>query len=134
MTLLAWASTQRLKDRRLSDWLVMIPNESLLSMIAPGARRYAYWTKLLKMGFRKGASDLFLAYPASDSAGLWIEMKRRSEAFRCESEMRAALKGNQIEFHTQMRSVGYATSAAFGWEQARDIINDYLAKELPRAA
>ena len=60
MTLVAWAATVRLLDRPLSQWLMMIPNESLISMIAPGGRRYAYWAKLLKLGFRKGAADLLL--------------------------------------------------------------------------
>lgn len=136
MTLLAWAGTVLLRDRPLSQWLLMIPNESLLSMIAPGGRRYAYWAKLLKMGFRKGASDLLLAYPVfgepAGMAGLWIEMKRRREAFSGPSAFKAAVSDAQTDFHLQMRSAGYGTAVAYGWEEARDVINAYLGSAIPR--
>ncbi len=127
MTLIAWASTQALAGKRLSEWLVMIPNENLLSMIAPGGRRYAYWAKLQKLGFRRGASDLMLAFPHSSKAGLWVEMKRRRDAFPYPSTADRSVSDHQSDFQAQMVNAGYAAVVAFGWEEARTAIQSYLS-------
>jgi hypothetical protein len=127
MALIAWAQTVHFSGHRLADWIVMIPNESLMSSIPAGPRRYAYWNKLLKLGFRKGASDLLLAVPTGGFSGLWIEMKRRREAFPGKAELGRAVKADQGAFMRQMDSVGYRTAVAYGWEEARVFVRAYIA-------
>lgn len=134
MTLIQWMSTVAFQGKRLSDWIVMIPNESLLSFIAPGGRRYAYWTKLLKMGFRRGASDLMLPIPSGEYHGLWIEMKRRRDAYPGKAELGRSMRPEQVDFLQQMASVGYRAASCYGWEEGRVLIRDYLEAELPSTA
>ena len=124
--LIEWASVRRHRDRRLSEWFVLINNESLMSLLTKPARRYAYWGRLVKMGFRRGASDLLLACPESGYAGLWLEMKRQRAAYGGEAAQANAVRDEQAEFHEQMRAAGYATSVAYGWHEATQVIEAYL--------
>jgi len=126
IALVEWASWQRIPEGRLIDYLVMIPNESLLSLLPKGHRRFRYWERLKRMGFTEGAADLQLALPRAPWPGLWIEMKRQREAFGTERAIAAAVSENQSAFGKRMQAVGYQWVAAYGWEEARDHLLRYL--------
>jgi hypothetical protein len=126
-TLIDWAARRKHAGRRLSEWLVLINNESLMSVLASPARRYAYWNRLVKMGFRRGASDLLFAWPAGGRHGLWIEMKRERAFYGQQRAQDSAVRPEQILFHEQMASAGYSVVVAYGWQEAAAAIETYLA-------
>jgi len=79
-------------------------------------------------GVRAGVSDLFLAYPIATGkvvmsdfrnfySGLWIEMKGRGKYVH--------LTPTQFAWLTKMKS-DYACCVAYGWEEARNYILEYV--------
>lgn len=96
------------------DHLIHIANE--------GKTSFFYGKKLKKMGKKPGVSDYFLSYPCHGKSGLWIEMKRHKYyTFSQRKEW-----SNQINFLRQMKSIGYSSFIAFGFNQAINIITAYL--------
>ena len=68
-------------------------------------------------GFRKGASDLFLAVPVWPYSGMFIELKRNQ---------RSVTSDEQINFTAEMNKLGYKAIIAKGSESAVDQIKEYL--------
>jgi len=75
-------------------------------------------------GLRPGVSDLFIYYPANGFHGLWLEVKRNK--IYTKSEMSTLTWMAQEEFMRNVRSVGYAASFCFGWENGKNIVENYL--------
>jgi len=71
-----------------------------------------------------GASDLLLAIPAGPFNGMFIEMKQDRKYIPSEKSTAPWIR--QEKFQAAMRKAGYATAFAFGFENGRYIINDYL--------
>jgi len=88
-------------------------------------QRQGYNLKLA--GLRPGVSDLFIYYPVGKFCGLWLEVKKNKRY--CHSEMMTSTWKNQEEFQKNVRDVGYAAYFAFGWLNAKDIIEKYLDKK-----
>jgi VRR-NUC domain len=68
-------------------------------------------------GVKRGVPDIFLAWPRTPYAGLFIELKR--------------LKGGKVapeqySWLGALNAAGYATRVAYGADEARTIIVDYL--------
>lgn len=93
----------------LKDLAVHIPNE--------GKRHPILGANLKRLGMRKGVSDIFIPYPTSSYHGLWIELKREKK-YRIEKE--------QKEWIDKMNELGYYATFAFGWIEAKNIIEFYL--------
>jgi hypothetical protein len=66
-----------------------------------------------------GVPDLFLAIPNKDYHGLFIEMKR---------ETKSKVSDNQKEVIALLKSQGYAVEICYGFQEAVDCFNNYLAK------
>ena len=121
-----WAQLHRTPEgSRVFDHLVMIPNESLLRGL-PARVAYAHMRRLRQRGFRDGASDLFLAYPASALHGLWVEMKRQRAAFGTPGRAAAAVSSEQQDFGSTMVRCGFGFVVAYGQREATDAIEAYL--------
>lgn len=73
-------------------------------------------------GVRAGVSDLFLSYPTKLHHGLYIEMKRRGKR-------KCTISKLQWEWIERVRSVGYRAAVCYGWEEARDVILEYLGEK-----
>lgn len=96
--------------------LFSIPNANmLLPKAAHPERLMAYMTS---EGFRKGASDMFLAVPVHPFGGMFIELKRNQ---------RSIATDEQINFTAEMNRLGYKAIIAKGSEQAVDEIKRYLS-------
>jgi hypothetical protein len=113
--LLEWARHYRIGALLVADFLISIPNGSVLAG-DPG-QRARQMNKLKATGLRVGAYDLFLAYPVPPFSGLWIEMKTQ--------------KGGQVSdaqerFGALMDIAGYKTTVCLGWEAAKTAIVGYL--------
>jgi len=112
-------SEERLEQEALMEWInyqplikdicIHIPNE--------GKRSPRIGAKLKRQGMKAGVSDIFIAYPTKRYHGLWIELKRKKR-YRCTKEQQIWID--------RMNELGYFACFAFGWEHAKDIIENYL--------
>ena len=110
----SWSRRQELSDGKfIIDFLFAIPNGEQRSRTT-GA-------KLKREGVKPGVSDLFLALPANNCYGLFIEMKRKG----------GKVQKNQLEWIQLMRSVGYGAEVCFGYEEAIECVGGYLDGKEP---
>lgn len=101
------------------DWLrENYPDYAKLTMHIPNERKQKpIWGYILRlMGLLKGASDLFMAAPAGEFHGLFVEVKTK----------KGRLTENQKQFLRDMEIQGYKTAVAFGAEELIKIFKDYL--------
>lgn len=75
---------------------------------------------LKRMGVKAGTSDFFLAYPNDSYAGLWLELKVGNG--------KPSLA--QIKFIERKKLRGYQATVAWGFEDAKEIIEVYLKNYL----
>lgn len=96
-----------------------IPRDYLIAIPNGGSRHPIEARNLKRQGVKAGVSDLFLAYPVSPYAGLWIELKRPSPH---KSNVTTA----QATWLERMQQIGYAGYVAYGSVDAIQKINTYL--------
>ena len=72
--------------------------------------------KLKKEGLRKGVPDLFLIYKTLKYNGLAIEMK----------DLNGKVSIEQTDWLSYLASQGFRTAVCFCFDEAREIIKDYL--------
>lgn len=110
------------KTGKLSDWLFAIPN---------GGKRNPREAKRFKaQGVKSGVSDLFLPIPREQYSGLWVEMKKPVKDYRGPAAARNAVTKNQKSWIELMQFTGYWAQACYGFDEARDVIEDYLDGQL----
>lgn len=96
----------------------------------PELRWFAHWpnggkrgrkvaSDLKKEGTRPGAPDYWFPVARGPYVGLVIELK--TQTGRASRE--------QVAWLAHLRAQGWRAEVARGWEQARDLITDYLAAE-----
>lgn len=106
--LIRWANTQA------KAW----PELALLLHIPNGGKRNAReGARLKSQGVRAGVPDLCLPVPRGGHHGLWIEMKAPG---------RHTVSSAQKQWIEALTKQGYAACVCVGWEQARDVIAEYL--------
>ena len=113
--LLQWAAVTKHQGRRLSDLLIMIPNGAVLA--GDYKHRAIQMARMKRLGFKAGVFDYLLPVASAGSHGLWLEMKRTHGGI---------VSDEQNEFERLMRSLGWATRIALGWEAAAREIKAYL--------
>lgn len=101
--LIQWCKT----DPRL-QYLFHIPNESV------GGQGWIIRNR--QMGVRPGVPDLFYPVPMQGYHGLFIEMKT-------EKGRTSAVQQKWIDI---LRTFGYRVEICHGWEQAKEVLNDYI--------
>lgn len=72
--------------------------------------------KTKRAGMRRGVPDVWLPYPAGKYRGLVFEMKIRGN--KCTPE--------QANYLTRMKLFGWKTGVCYSFEEARDLIVNYL--------
>ena len=116
MALFAWSALQHKKYPMLR-WLHAVPNGGLRS-----ARTGA---KMKATGARKGVWDVYLPVPLFSfdtgryTTGLYIEMKKPGTG---------RLTKEQKEFRLHLDFYNFETAVCFTWEEASDIILQYLER------
>lgn len=118
MALFAWAADNVGKYPELK-WLHAIPNG--------GQRHIAEASKLVATGTRGGVWDIFLPWPWYKLGeytyhGLYIEMKKSNKR----NVKNGGLSEDQVEFGDYANSVGYCCRVCYTWEEARDVLIQYL--------
>ena len=98
----------RLQYKQYANYLFAIPNG--------GIRNIRTAVKLKKEGVLAGVSDLFLMIPMNGYHGLWIEMK----------SIDGRVSNSQKEFMGAATLMGYPAIVCYGFEDAKNAINNYL--------
>lgn len=109
--LFQWAELQP----HLNGLLIKICNEGVRSP------RQAY--QLRAIGLRPGVPDYLLPLANDTYHSLWIEMKRRDKR-------KTAKDPRQNDWIAKLQKIGHYATYAFGWDDAKDIIERYLANQL----
>lgn len=100
--------------------IIAIPNGSWLS--GDARRRAILMNKMKREGLVVGASDLFIASPSGPWHGLFLELKDIDKTWCHVTEA-------QRLFMAKVKEQGYAALWAAGFEEARDIIEEYFGLE-----
>lgn len=108
---------ESLEQRQLIQWcrtrpelqfIFHIPNESV------GGQGWLIRNR--QMGVKRGVPDLMLPIPAGPYHGLFIEMKAK----------KGRLSRQQKDWIKALNQLGYLAVVAFGWEEAKCEIENYL--------
>lgn len=98
-----------------------------------GSRHPAEAVALKKQGVTAGVPDIFVAYPAKNYHGLFIEMKRPQDKAKDFRMLTGCQKSgqhirDQRDFGLNLAANGYCFVFAWGWEDALDIALWYFNK------
>lgn len=109
--------------RALIRWAAYHPicQKALIAIPNGGSRHPLEAHNLKLQGVKAGVSDYFLAYPVQPYGGCWIELKRQKSS-------RSSLSESQKAWLELMKRYGYQASVAYGWQNAVEVIEDYLKK------
>lgn len=107
VTLFRWVGYQTKAHPELS-LLFAIPNG--------GLRSKATAAKLKAEGVKAGVPDICLPVARGEYHGLWIELKAG----------RNKPTPQQVQWHMRLSQQGYRVAVCYGWEAARDVIEEYL--------
>ena len=98
------------------------PALAMLYAIPNGGRRDAITGARLKAeGVKAGVPDIALPVPNRGYHGLYIELKVPEKS-------KARVSAAQKDWIENLRACGNAAHVCYGWEQARDVILDYLGE------
>lgn len=101
--LIQWCRT-----RKELQFIFHIPNESI------GGQGWLIRNR--QMGVKSGIPDLMLPIPAKGYHGLFIEMKAKG----------GRVSDLQRAWIDTLNKFGYLAVVAYGWEEAKCLISDYL--------
>ena len=89
-----------------------------------GSRNVVEAKHLVEQGVKKGVPDLFLPVPRGGCHGLFIEMKRKRGG---------RLSEDQAVWLEILRGQRYQCNVCKGWEEAAEVIVDYLTEGRKKA-
>lgn len=100
------------------------PELRLLFAIANGGARNKRTAGMLKAeGVRAGVPDVCLPVPRNGLGALYIELKRPAGV---PGRAKGALRPVQRDWLAALQEAGNAVAVAYGWIEARDVIEGYL--------
>lgn len=114
--LFEWARLQQAAQPDLA-MLMAVPNG--------GARNAREAARMKAQGVSKGFPDVFLFVARHGCHGLAIELKRADGR-------RHDVSADQYDWIGALLGQGYAATVAYGWQEAREVICDYLAANCAR--
>jgi hypothetical protein len=95
-----------------------VPELRLLYHIPNGGlRNKPIAVRLTAEGVRRGVPDMCLPVARGAYHGLYIELKRRKGS---------KITPEQQDWIERLRKEGYAAVICYGWEKAREVLEDYL--------
>ena len=95
--------------------------EKLLFIIANGENIGAQRMHRLKqLGLVPGIPDLFLSIAREGYNGFYIEMKKPT----------GHLQQNQVDVHKELKKQKYKVETCYGWDEARNELERYLAEDI----
>lgn len=113
--------TEHWEQTQLFSWAEDKPELALMYAIPNGGHRdIRVAVKLKEEGVKPGVPDICLPVARGGCHGLYIELKRRKYG---------RVSQDQLKWIEALIHEGYACSVCCGWEQARDVIEEYLRCE-----
>lgn len=110
--------TEHWEQVQLFQWASNYRELDLMHAIPNGGKRdIRVAVKLKEEGVKAGVPDICLPVARGEKHGLYIELKRRKYG---------RLDSDQAKWLEALMREGYACAVCFGWEAARDVIEDYL--------
>jgi hypothetical protein len=137
VALFAWAAAFCNMPQPLEKYKAIQPALRLMFAIPNGGLRHkAEANKLKAEGVKSGVPDIFLPvavrsknslghYDEGYWHGLFIEMKKPSEKPK-DGRSKGGVSINQIEWHINLRTQNYLVFVCYSWQEARDVILQYL--------
>lgn len=120
LALFCWSALET-KNYPQLKWLYAVPNGFFASSGQKG--------KMKAEGLRDGVPDIVLPVPRPQfldaygpKHGLYIEMKR--EIYRNRKD--GGCSEDQLKWLAYLNEVGYKAVVCYSWEEARDVILEYL--------
>ena len=111
VALFGWIDLHKKRYRGL-DLVFAVPNAARRSP------RQGKWMK--DEGMRAGVPDVVVPIARDGCNSLWIELKvGKNKPTKI-----------QADFHERLREEGHRVEVCYGWEEARDILVDYLEREV----
>lgn len=111
--LFEWAATQQWR----------LPHLARMFAIPNGGHRHISVAKTLKAtGVKAGVPDICLPVAVGRYHGLFIEMKTST----------GRVQHNQLDWIAYLNKEGYCARVCYGWEQAKDDIENYLRGRLDK--
>jgi hypothetical protein len=103
-----------------------LPALRLLFAVPNGGQRHAATAARLKAeGVRPGVPDVCLPVPSGPYHGLFIELKRPKRP----GKPAGRPTDEQLWWLGELQAVGYCCGLAYGWDEARALIEAYLQGE-----
>jgi hypothetical protein len=127
---IAASGSEHAHQSALFQWIAIAPEGAkrrpelnlLFAIPNGGDRRPSVGAKMRAEGVKPGVPDLFLPVCRDGRAGLFIEMKAGNNA---PSE-------KQKIWHLALMLQGYRVVVAYSWEEARDLLLEYLEQPKER--
>ncbi len=109
---------------KLGEWVYAVPN----GVWIPGemVTRMRIIMTQRRLGMRKGAPDITIAFPLHNWHGCYIELKRDKDQIAP-----AQIKEEQVVWLERLRKVGYFVMMCVGLEEACDAVRRYIDGEEP---
>jgi hypothetical protein len=102
------------------------PALRLLFAVPNGGKRARITaSRLQREGARRGVPDLCLPVPSGPYCGLWIELKRQAAP----GKPKGRATPEQLWWLGELQAVGNCAGIAYGWDEARNMIEAYLRAE-----
>lgn len=117
---------EKQEQELLVRWFKMQYPTLLLFAIPNGGSRHILEAKSLVLsGVISGVPDLMLAKGVNSLNGLFIELKRP----KVKGKANPVVSQNQKEVMARLIEAGYAAEVCYGFEEAKQVICNYLEKE-----
>tara|TARA_R110002096_G_scaffold173889_1_gene349460 strand:+ start:389 stop:772 length:384 start_codon:yes stop_codon:yes gene_type:complete len=114
VALFDWAKANESRHLQLG-LMFAIPNQG-----GKGKSAVIRGLRMVNEGLKKGVPDIFLGVPRNGKHGLFIELKVGKNK----------PSKNQLWWIHSLRTEGYAVEVCYGFEEARDLIIDFLEIEV----
>ena len=107
------------EDQEQTMLVTWMTKSSIVHFAIPnGGRRSSLEAfKFKRTGVKSGIPDICIPIPTKSYHGLWIELKRKEGG---------RVSDNQTYWLAYLNSVGYSAKVAYGFDEAKNIITEYL--------
>jgi hypothetical protein len=127
--LIEWAAFTRVTDDagksiQLGEILFAIPNGAHLA--GDDRQRAGQMGRLVAIGFRPGAADLFAMLARGSWHGLFLEMKKPRREFDGPADVRRAVTPAQASFGAIAARMGFRHVVCYGFDEARHELERYI--------
>jgi len=115
---------ERTEQEALINWFRLVnPNELLFAIPNSLVRTCVQARSMARSGLQPRIPDLMLACARKGYHGCFIELKRKI----AKGEPKGRISAKQQIIIDHLNSVGYLAIISYGWDEAREAIEDYLS-------